>query len=478
MWGNVNIQASSPPMEGKPGSSIKRQAVVVIHGIGNQRPMDTLRPFVDAVLNVDPAHDEVPKYYSKPEHISGTFELRRLQSTNSRPRTDYFELYWQHLVPTATWQRIFSWLRLLLTRRPSDVPPSLRAIWIFSWLVVVAALGLLALDIVPWLFPNVVAMPAWLANWSGLPLGVSLALLTIQGLVLNYVGDAAIYLSPDPANIQARQAVREAGVALIEQLHNGRNEGPKYDRIVMVGHSLGSIIGYDILTYAWPRYNSKHSRPAQPTRDALQHAETAARRLWEANSSDKNALEGARKDWVAASRHLWLEQRKNGLPWLVTDFITLGSPLAHSLLLLARNKNEFDRKKKQRELPTSPPQLEKDKTFSFRNYYTIENNAQRTAHVLHHAAPFAVTNWTNLYFPARFVLKGDFIGGPIADYLGPGIVDIPVRTATWGGWLAHTHYWRPHRTDRADHMSAMSRLIAALDIERNRSFGPESFGSE
>src|SRR5690349_459332 len=86
-----------------------RQAIVVIHGIGNQRPMDTLRPFVDAVLNVDPRGENGARYYSKPDGLSSTFELRRLQSRDSRPRTDYFELYWQHLVPTATWRKIYSW---------------------------------------------------------------------------------------------------------------------------------------------------------------------------------------------------------------------------------------------------------------------------------------------------------------------------------------------------------------------------------
>ena len=49
-----------------------RQAVVLIHGIGEQRPMATLRGFVHALL---------PKgeYYSKPDDISDSFERRRLK---------------------------------------------------------------------------------------------------------------------------------------------------------------------------------------------------------------------------------------------------------------------------------------------------------------------------------------------------------------------------------------------------------------
>src|SRR5262245_6509860 len=63
-----------------------RQAVVVIHGIGEQQPMGTIRSFVDAVL---PSEGEVPAYYSKPDRLSELFELRRLQATGSW--TDFYE---------------------------------------------------------------------------------------------------------------------------------------------------------------------------------------------------------------------------------------------------------------------------------------------------------------------------------------------------------------------------------------------------
>jgi hypothetical protein len=34
---------------------------------------------------------------------------------------------------------------------------------------------------------------------------------------------------------------------MLEALH----DKDEYDRIVIVGHSLGSVIGYDITTHAW-----------------------------------------------------------------------------------------------------------------------------------------------------------------------------------------------------------------------------------
>ena len=47
-------------------------------------------------------------------------------------------------------------------------------------------------------------------------------------------------------NVAARQTIREAGVDLLTKLHGSGN----YDRIIVIGHSLGSVIGYDVLNYA------------------------------------------------------------------------------------------------------------------------------------------------------------------------------------------------------------------------------------
>lgn len=449
-----------------------RQALVIIHGIGNQRPMETLRPFVDAVLGIDPSKEDNPQYYSKPDSLSGLFELRRLQSRDSRPRTDYFELYWQHLMPTATWRKMFAWLKLLLTRRVDDVPPALRGFWRLSWVLALAIIGLLSLTIVMWLFPNLEFGLGWLDKFASLPLGLAAVLAVLQGFLLNYVGDAAIYLSPDPRNIEARHAIREAGVSLVERLHAGLDSERRYDRIVLVGHSLGSVIGYDILTYAWTRFNEVHGSPENPTNEALAEAEKAAKRILNA---DENATQAehadARAAWLKASRRLWLEQRVNFFPWLVTDFITLGSPLAHGLLLLARSRSEFIRKKAQRELPTCPPLLEKQRTFSYQLHYKRDDGAPRTVLGLHHAACFAVTRWTNLFFPVQYWLKGDLIGGKVAGAFGPGVLDIPVRTVARGGWLVHTNYWHAHKNDQNDPESAVSRLRNALDVKRD-SFNP------
>src|SRR6185436_5005644 len=101
-----------------------RQALILIHGIGEQRPMETLRGFVDAVLNQGPSTSLADaKYYSKPDMLADNLELRRLVSAGGRDdRTDFYEFYWAHLIPTAAWDRLASWYWVLMWRRPKDVP--------------------------------------------------------------------------------------------------------------------------------------------------------------------------------------------------------------------------------------------------------------------------------------------------------------------------------------------------------------------
>jgi hypothetical protein len=267
-----------------------------------------------------------------------------------------------------------------------------------------------------------------------------------------------VYLSASPRNVATRNEIRGAGVSLLERLH----ASGEYDRIIVVGHSLGSIIGYDVLSHAWQRYHECHGSPETPEHDALLAAERAAQAL----RGEVAPSAATRETWQSAVRGLWREQRDAGCPWLVTDFVTLGSPLAHGDMLLARSRSEFKRKIKQRELPVCPPVPEGKGEFSFPVTYQLASGARRTAWVLHHAALFAVTRWTNLYFPASRLLRGDLIGGAIAPLFGQGIRDSAVRTASWRGWLAHTRYWHRNAKDAGIPEAPLVRLREALDLKR------------
>lgn len=448
-----------------PGVRIRRQAIVVIHGIGEQRPMDTLRGFADAILGARSKKGQ-PLYYSKPDRLSDGFELRRLRAHGSRPATDLYEFYWAHRMPVASWGRLVEWTRLLLWRPRGDVPPKVARLWLAGWATAIAFGSVLLLSVLFLVAPG--RAPIWWpSNALSVPIGLAVAIGAIEYFLLSYVGDAAVYLSASPRNVAARNEIRGAGIELIDRLH----QGDDYDRIVVAGHSLGSVIGYDIICHAWQRRNALHGRPESPNGEAMSEAERAAVALEAASRADDPAgLDEARRAWWWATRSLWRQQRRVGLPWLVTDFVTMGCPLAHADILMASDRGTFETRKLDRELPTCPPVLEVGR-LSYPDNYETKAGHRRTARVLHHGAPFAVTRWTNLYFPGSGLLRGDFVGGPLAPILGAGIEDVPVRTAAWRGFLSHTFYWRLDRRDAGRDDAPVARLLAALDLDADGPLG-------
>jgi hypothetical protein len=453
-----------------------RQALILIHGIGEQRPMETLRGFVDAVLDQGPSTSQADaKYYSKPDMLADNLELRRLVSAGGRTdRTDFFEFYWAHLMPTAAWDRLASWYWMMMWRRPRDVPAQVMPLYWLSWAILIAALASGLFEAGRFLLGHpVAANPLEKAPWLIIAIGGLLSLT-----VRSYVGDAAVYLSPSPPNIEARQKIRTAGLALLDKIV----DSGRYDRIILVGHSLGSVIGYDILTFAWQRHSEdvrsrisadwKAGRLPQRGTAAIRQAEQVAKAIRDTPDPTPAHMASLAAQWRIATRAVDAEQRANGDGWLVTDFVTLGSPLTHGALLLAKDRLDFERRARERELPHCPPVRELNGKFSFEHRDVDDQGRAQRAVVLNPAAPFAVVGWTNLYFPCRFVLKGDLVGGPVAPLFWPGVRDIPVATRTWGGWLAHTHYWQRNPADTDPATAPVPRLRDALDLGNQRAWPP------
>jgi hypothetical protein len=423
-----------------------KQAVVLIHGIGEQVPMDTLRGFVEAVWIRDSSlrwTNAPSEAWSKPDEMSRNFELRRLTTAKNREgvQTDFFEFYWAHLMEGTRLSHVWAWVKVLLLRSPSRVPQQLRPVW---WFLVIFG-GLL---IVAWINHLFGKEPTWI-KW--LWIGAHVIWLVVAGFLIHFAGDAVRYLYVAPPNIEKRRLIREAGIRLLKTLHEAKNEdgSRKYNRIILVGHSLGSVIGYDILTHLWPQYNTGYeSGNKNQSTKALDDLEDLAQR----KTQDKDFVENYQ---TAQSAYLE-ELRAQGNKWLITDFVTLGSPLAHGILLLARTEKEFDLKKQQREFPTCPPILEtisdkhlKLKKFTFKAGETW---------LPHHAAVFGPTRWTNLYFPCQFVLWGDLIGGKMVSAFGAGIRDIAVKTNLRLGIFSHTLYWS-FPTDKVDGIEVPSWIV-------------------
>ena len=228
-----------------------------------------------------------------------------------------------------------------------------------------------------------------------------------------------------------------------------------YDRIVIVAHSLGTVVAYDMLRAYFSRINNKlpDSALLEPLFSAI-------------DGHDPNHPAGEIKtdtDFRTAGRELVRKiaaQTVNSsnpgnqkLPtWLVTDFITLGSPLTHAYYLMCNSPTEdklfdratqekliddFDRRVEQREFQTCPPHKgDDDGLLSFVNSGTGKKE-------FHHAALFGLTRWTNLFFPMSQMFWGDAIGGPLRDIFGRYVKDVPVSTVISGkpSFFTHTSYW-------------------------------------
>jgi hypothetical protein len=480
-----------------PAPHADMQAVVVIHGMGEQRPMDTIKAFVRAVWETDAVitANGLPhpsQVWSKPDLRTGSLELRRITTRESIAsaqfpggvRTDFYELYWADLTAGSTWDQFTGWVRGLLFRPLSRVPPDVRLAWVALWtasLLVVAIAGLSVMSAENWeklgLF--------WLADWHGLLALVAAGFgFWLHKIATSYFGRVVRYTRADPDNIASRRDVRERGLKLLNALH----EGGYYKRIVIVSHSLGTILAHDLLSYFWAqREAARKIDVASPEFDALCGLEVAAAAV------DRAPVSTALKEYYRAQRDLRLALARRPLQattvaanpappdsrWLISDFVTLGSPLTHAEFLIASSRDDLARRKFERELPQSPPMREDldpkvialaqtTKKLPVANPSEVSRLISfplpSTPHIweLHHAAPFAVVRWTNIYDPASFVYRGDIIGGPLADVFGPAVVDVNLRTLRGGSRsFTHTKYWELDGEPK--HIEALRKAVNLLD---------------
>ncbi len=440
------------------------QAVVIIHGIGEQHPMETVRAFADAVLPEPEQGGE--KYFMRPDPLSESFELRKLQN-RSQPRTHFFEYYWAYKVEGTKLSHILSWLKQLLFRNPRKVPRQMLSLWIVSWLLIALTLIALGLDVFSPLKQLMPQLPPFV-----LSLG-SAVLFSVFNLVFYlYIGDAARYLSPTPDNIKLRQAIRADGIQLLRKIH----ESGDYERVIVVGHSLGSVVAYDILKHLWQEYYTDYRQPKASSQPALAKLEKIGEDL-------REGLNGATVEtYMQAQVDLWKEMRSLGHPWLVTDLITAGSPLTHAAMLLANDEDDLRARQRQRDLPTNPPEPEIEKTktgerrfYSYLVWDGYGNKKNIKLRAVHHGGLFAPTRWTNLYYPAIWGIFGDLVGGPLAPWFGPGIRDIAVGSSNKlqdRTLLAHLAYWNKESAKSINPKLAISlnEVVKALDLENTDYF--------
>lgn len=457
------------------------QAVVIIHGMGEQRPMDTIRGFVRAVWSTDlgltdpwpgkrttdpDTGREINRSWIVPDRRTGSHELRRITTPGmkgSERRTDFYELYWADLMRRTPLRRLLGWLGGLLLRPWSQVPGDAVGLYLMAWAAV--AIGVLPTAALWWTGAfggHVLGLPNW--AWAAAAWLVSLA---VSALVLPYLGDVADYVRATPDTVRRRAAVRRRGLELLSTL----NADPAYDRIVLVGHSLGSVIAYDLLQILWAECGPSHRnpRPGKAIADALKGIGTYALPLG-ANGAAGKPL-GTPEELARYRRLQWrlftLLRSTAGAaekPWKISDFVTVGSPLTHAGFLIARDERAFARAVEERLFATCPPTSDKEREP------TIVYKAQHA----HHASVFAATRWTNIHDRGNSWCTGDPFSGPVRGIFGPGVADrnVRLRSTFWrfrSRLFTHTFYWADAAdVARGEAPHHIAVLREALDLRRSQ----------
>lgn len=492
-------------------SAYVRQAVVVIHGMGEQRPLSTVIGFIDNALEPAPGGERT--YYSRPESVTGSFESRRFLAparTTTGPgdaevevevevnaHTEFFEYHWSHLMQGNKLGDLAGTVRQILFLPITRVPYGLVWAWLLSWALVLFA---------GWAF-------VW-GPWSSVLagdgegdlvtrlVGTVLSGGAIAGIVAFVIGkvlpvwltnsfvDVVRYLDTSPRSYAARKEIRQGLVELLQGLHDAkRGRRPRYDRIIVVAHSLGSYIAYDAISYLWAQGNARNAGQDAPVEfRGLRRLEEAASELPAPTFRPGRPTpheEGDRAAFRDAQREAWLGLREQGNDWRITDLITAGSPMYFAdRLLRGKGKLAFRERVLRGEQPTCPPQNELEAKNNIHGTDRFFSWARGKRRVLHEGAPFAVVRWTNLFFPARLGFFGDWFGGPLAPLYGTGIEDVVVTgngprgagARVWRNRLvpgfAHTLYFDFPDDDAPD--SAATALRRALDLSASDWVAPRA----
>jgi hypothetical protein len=459
---------------------MRRQAVVVIHGMGEQLPLETLTRFVDAALAPDAQGER--HFYSRPESVTGSFESRRFlvprvnDKVVTRPQTEFFEYHWSDRMQGNRLDDLWPTFRRMLLCRPSRVPSGLRFVWVIAWLLILTigwAVGWGPLSGV-WreednFLTSLVGALVSSAAVTSL-LSYVLSRLLPRWLTRSFV-DVVRYLDTSPRSYGVRREIRRGLVEMLQALHAETDGGrQRYDRIVIVAHSLGAFIAYDAIAYLWGLSNARTSKDGPLDLSGLSGVEEAAARL--------ESGVGSAVEYQEAQAILFEGLRATGNSWRISDLVTVGTPMYFAdRLIPGRGALAFERRKERHELPTCPPLLTEgdDDSRSDRTRYSWRKKDDHQ--VLHESVPFTVVRWTNLYFPSELGFFGDWFGGPLAPLFGAGIRDIKITGNTPRRRfpaLAHALYFRFPEDIRPDSVTTALRNAMALSKPRVDDPGTEA----
>src|SRR5262245_6145802 len=116
-----------------PAAGHKRTAILVVHGIGSQRALETMRGVIRGIwLNRSNPNDRGRRIWMHPERDGADIDLS-VMTTNTVPdtggrRIDFHELYWAHLMSETKAVAVLLWLYELCRKGPI-MKPGMNGMW-------------------------------------------------------------------------------------------------------------------------------------------------------------------------------------------------------------------------------------------------------------------------------------------------------------------------------------------------------------
>ena len=341
-----------------------------------------------------------------------------------RAQTEFFGYHSAYKMQGNRLEDLWPTFRRFILLFPWIVPAGLRVVWAIFWAVVIVVavfvvnLASDGFDFTQLTIDNVVRGVlggGLIAIIVGLLLTYILTRFMPRWITSSFV-DVARYLDTSPRCVRSASGHPRRHGRLLRGCTTPRLRGkPRYQRIIVVGHSLGTSSDTTPITYLGARSNELHRPPMDIDEKAsgadggsvlasLEELEKAAAQV----GPNGKGLDAYRD----AQRTAWQGLRLEGDPWRITDFLSFGSPMYFADRLMTLNPAQFQQRKDRRDFPTCPPQPDEGAKAEGDRIRLSYNNGGRR--VLYHGAPFGVVRWTNLWFPPHLWFFGDWFSGALA----------------------------------------------------------------
>lgn len=256
--------AENPSEKGK-----EKTAIIVVHGMGKQTKFEMLSLFAEN-LGKNYAHinkmKTLPQYEIKLAKFSDNYYLARAETLlkdSELNETDVhiYESYWAPITQgkvkfrdvisffiTSTLSSILRWKQnKKFKRRIFGKQIEMKAnkgVLIYLFITLLLLMGIaggiyLLADIAKDIFPIVNPVK----SLALIPLAV--IVIAIRWFFVEFFGDVSAYISPYKSFKfnEIRDAIQKASYEVFECVYSDKS----YDKIIIAGHSLGSLISYDVL---------------------------------------------------------------------------------------------------------------------------------------------------------------------------------------------------------------------------------------